>query len=70
MYSEELHEYWKAHLGDSSWKHMNLSVSQDSMRDLLDEIERLKSEIEQLRSTIVKFHIETRNQNESLDRTY
>ncbi|MBA4375820.1 MAG: hypothetical protein C0401_06575 [Anaerolinea sp.] len=45
MYSEELHEYWKAHLGDSSWKHMNLSVSQDSMRDLLDEIERLQKEL-------------------------
>lgn len=52
MYSEELHEYWKAHLGDSSWKHINLSVSQDSMRDLLDEIERLIRENEELRSAM------------------
>ena len=38
-WTRKLHDYWKSHCVDNSWKHVSLEISQDSMRAFIEHIE-------------------------------
>ena len=38
-WTKALHDYWKAHCVDNSWKHVSLEISQDSMLAFIEHIE-------------------------------
>lgn len=47
-WTQETHDYWKAHCVDNGWKHVELAVSQDDMKALLTEIEECHTKLENI----------------------